>query len=93
MTTTSFGFSQGDDGTTRIARLIVPGTGRSEKDDAPIILIEMEKDGDIKLLVYADILSKEPTHEIPLNGALLTRRVVYINEEENGVSDARKVGP
>jgi hypothetical protein len=84
MTTTSFGFSHADDGTTRIARLIVPGTGRNERDDAPIILVEIEKSGDMKLLVYADILSKEATHEIPLNGALLIKK-------EKEVSDARKV--
>jgi hypothetical protein len=76
MATTSFGFSQADDGTTRIARVIVPGTGRNERDDAPIIMVEIEKNGNMKLLVYADILSKEATHEIPLNGALLAKKDV-----------------
>ena len=85
MTITSFGFSQADDGTTRIARVTVPGTGRNERDDAPIIMVEIEKNGDMKLLVYADILSKEATHEIPLNGALLSKK-------EMEVSDAGKVG-
>ena len=86
MTTTSFGFSQADDGTTRIARVTVPGTGRNERDDAPIIMVEIEKNGDMKLLVYADILSKEATHEIPLNGALLAKKA-----KEDEFSEVRKV--
>jgi len=64
-----FGFSQGSDGTTQFARLSVPGCGRNEKDGAPIIQVEVDHDGKITLLVYGDILSKEPTHEIPLGGA------------------------
>lgn len=70
---TTFGFSQGDVGATRVARVIVPGTGRNENPHAPIVMIE--KDGEkLTLFVYADILSKEPTHEISLNGALLTKK-------------------
>jgi hypothetical protein len=69
-----FGLSQADDGTTRLARVTVPGCGRKEKDDAPVILIEVGKDGQTTLLVYGDIQSKEPTHEIPLNGAKLSKR-------------------
>jgi hypothetical protein len=64
-----FGFSQGTDSTTQFARLVVPHCGRNEKDDAPVIQIEIEHTGKITLLVYGDILSKEPTHEIPLGGA------------------------
>lgn len=86
MTKTSFGFSQADDGTTRIARVCVPGTGRNERDDAPIIMVEIEKSGDMKLLVYADILSREATHEIPLNGALLANKTR--EEELSGVGKA-----
>jgi sucrose-6-phosphate hydrolase SacC (GH32 family) len=70
----TFGFSQGNDGTTQIARITVPGCGRNEKNDAPVIMVEVGKEGKITLLVYADILSTEPTHEIPLNGALLTKK-------------------
>ena len=64
--------SQGDDGTIRIARVGIPGHGRNEKDDAPVVMVELTRDGDATVLVYADILSTEPTHEIPLGGAKLS---------------------
>jgi hypothetical protein len=71
-----FGFAQGSyptNGTSiRYARVTVPGCGRKEKDDAPIILIEIDdKTGKITMEVYGDILSEEPTHIIPLGGAKL----------------------
>lgn len=68
----TFQFRQADDGTARRAFLSVPGCGRNEKDDAPIILVQQDHlSGEITLLVFADIQSTEPTHEIPLNGAKL----------------------
>ena len=70
----TFKFAQGNDGTTQYARIAVPGCGRNEKDDAPTILVEVEKDGSIILSVYADIKSKQPTHEISLNGAKLEKK-------------------
>jgi hypothetical protein len=69
----SFKFAQTNDQTVQIARVQVPGCGRNERDDAPVILIE--KDGDnVTLFVYADILANVPTHEICLNGAKLSRK-------------------
>jgi hypothetical protein len=70
----TFGMNTGNDGTTQFAHIRIPGCGRNEKDDAPVISVEIEKDGGIKLLVYADIQSTEATHEISLNGALLVRK-------------------
>jgi hypothetical protein len=72
----NFKFSQGEDGTTRFARLAVPGCGRNEKEDAPIIQVEIEHDGKINLLIWGDILSTEPTHVVPLGGAKLAARKV-----------------
>jgi hypothetical protein len=75
----NFKFSQGNDGTVQFARMSVPGCGRNEKDEAPIIQVEIEHDGKINLLVWGDILSTEPTHVIPLGGAKLTakKKVVH----------------
>jgi hypothetical protein len=73
-----FGFSQGHNGTIQFAHISIPQCGRSERDDAPVISVEIEG-GKITLLVYADILSKEPTHEIPLGGAK-----VVVKEKVNG---------
>lgn len=70
----TFGFSQGNDGLIQYARMSVPGCGRNEKDGAPIILVEVDREGNIELHVYADILSTEPTHIIPLNGAKISRK-------------------
>jgi hypothetical protein len=70
----TFGMNTGNDGTTQFAHIRVPGCGRNEKDDAPVISVEIERDGGIKLLVYADILSTEATHEIWLDGALLAKK-------------------
>ena len=72
---TIFKLNQADDGTVRLAHLFVPGCGRKEKDEAPILTVEKEGDK-ITLLVYGDINSSEPTHEIPLGGALLSKKVV-----------------
>ena len=77
-----FQFSQGNDGTVQFARMTVPGCGRKEKDEAPIIQVEIEHDGKITLLVYADILSSEPTHEIPLNGANIELKQKEANTEK-----------
>ena len=66
-----FKFEQGETGMIRLARITVPGCGRNEKDNAPVLLIEKEGDN-LTLFVYADILSTLPTHEISLNGARLT---------------------
>ena len=82
----NFGFAQGDDGTTRYARVKVPGCGRREKDDAPIVMVEIRKSGEITLQVYADIKSSEATHEIPLNGARLELKeadMETVAEKEN----------
>ena len=67
----TFKFSQGSDSTVRFAHIAVPGCGRNKKDDAPVVSVEIEGDK-ITLLVYADILAEQPTHEIPLGGAKLT---------------------
>ena len=75
-----FGFSQGEDGTTRFARMSIPGCGRNEKDDAPIIQVEVDREGKINLLVWGDILSSEPTHIIPLGGAKLTAKKVATDD-------------
>jgi hypothetical protein len=83
MNTNTFGFSQANDQTIQLARVTVPGCGRNEKNDAPIILVEVEGDK-VTLLVYADIQSKEPTHEIPLNGAKLSKRVKVPVTTANG---------
>ena len=78
---TAFGFSQANDGTVQIARINVPGCGRNERDDAPVILVE--KDGDnITLFIYADILATVPTHEISLNGAKLTKKIAVKEQNE-----------
>jgi hypothetical protein len=69
MSNDKFGFSQGSDGSTQFAHIVIPGCGRIEKDGAPILTIEIEHDGKITLLVYGDILSAEPTHIVPLGGA------------------------
>jgi hypothetical protein len=79
----TFGMNQGNDGTTQFAHIRVLGCGRNEKDDAPVISIEIEKEGGINLLVYADIQSSEATHEISLNGALLTRKAKVEEELSN----------
>jgi hypothetical protein len=71
---TTFALNQSNDGKLQLAHLKVPGCGRAEKDDAPVVSIEIE-DGNVTLLVYADINSEEATHEIPLNGALLAKKV------------------
>ena len=75
-----FGFAQGRDGERQSAWLTVPGCGRLERDD-PIIIVEIQN-GQITLLVYADIKASVPTHEIPLNGAKLELKPV--KEEDNG---------
>ena len=73
-----FKFAQANDGMVQIARVNVPGCGRNERDDAPVILVE--KDGDnITLFIYADILAKSPTHEISLNGAKLEKKAADHN--------------
>jgi hypothetical protein len=69
----NFKFAQANDGITQLARVQVPGCGRKERDDAPVILIENEN-GNLTLYVYADIQANVPTHEICLNGAKLSRR-------------------
>jgi hypothetical protein len=76
----SFRFAQANDQTVQIARVQVPGCGRKERDDAPVILIENDG-GNITLFVYADILASVPTHEISLNGALLSKKT---KEEPHG---------
>jgi hypothetical protein len=74
--TDTFTFNQGTDGVISFAGITIPGCGRNEKDTAPVVMVERTKDGDIKLLVYGDILSKHPTHEISLNGAKLEKKEV-----------------
>jgi hypothetical protein len=66
--TNTFALNQSDDGKLRLAHLKVPGCGRKEKADAPVVSVEIEDDN-VTLLVYGDIQSTEPTHIIPLNGA------------------------
>ena len=78
--TDNFRFAQANDGLVQIARVQVPGCGRNERDDAPVILIENEN-GNLTLYVYADIQASVPTHEISLNGALLSRKT---KEEPHG---------
>lgn len=63
-----FKLDQGETQMIRLAKLTVPGCGRAEKDDAPVVLCEIEGNN-ITLFVYGDITSIFPTHEISLNGA------------------------
>jgi hypothetical protein len=73
---TTFSLNQSNDGFVQLATIKVPGCGRNERDDAPVIVIEIEK-GEIVMKVWADILSTEPSHVIPLNGALLSKKVAH----------------
>jgi hypothetical protein len=80
----NFQFSQGsfsENGEDiQYARLSVPGLGRNEKENAPVILIEINhKSGEVVLEVYGDINSKVATHEIPLNGAKITAKKAAVN--------------
>ena len=63
-----FRLDQSNTGLIQLGKLSVPGCGRNEKDDAPVILCEIEGKN-ITLFVYGDINSKEPTHQISLNDA------------------------
>lgn len=82
MSTTTFKLDQSNSGMRQLGKLYIPGCGRNEKDDAPVVLCEIEGNK-ITLYVYGDINSSEPTHEIPLDGARLTAKVA-VKEAVNG---------
>jgi len=77
----TFQLSQASDGPNRSARIIIPGHGRKERDDAPGIMIELDhQTGNAIVRVYTDIQPTEPTHEVDLPGARLPRRKVLSPE-------------
>ena len=67
--TTIFQTHQSNDGTIQSARLHIPGCGNNKVRDGSSIAIEIEG-GKITLLVFGDINSPVPTHEIDMTGAL-----------------------
>ena len=75
---TIFQTHQSNDGTIQSARLHIPGCGNNKVRDGSSIAIEIEG-GKITLLVFGDINSPVPTHEIDMTGALESARakVVY----------------
>ena len=75
---TTFKLNQGNDGTIQSANINIPGCGNQKVHDGPSIAIEIQ-DGQITLLVFGDINSAVPTHEIDMTGALESTRakVVY----------------
>ena len=90
----SFSFIQGttqvDGAEIQFARIGVPGCGRNERDDAPVILIEINQTtGKIELNVYGDIQSTEPTHTISLGDAKLGKKKV----QEEPVKEEVKLEP
>jgi hypothetical protein len=76
--TTTFKLDQSNTGMIQLGKLTIPGCGRNERDDAPVVLCEIEGNN-LTLYVYGDINSIEPTHEIPLNGALLAVKKAAVN--------------
>ena len=69
----NFGMNQANDGTVQSASIAIPGCGNNHVQKGAAIAIEIIE-GKPTLLVYGDVNSKEPTHEIDMSGALEKNR-------------------
>ncbi len=85
-----FALDQSNDGTVRSARMKVPGCGNNNLQNGAVIAVEIEGDK-LTLVVFGDINSRVPTHEIDLTGALekFRKRTEVVEER---VLDAVPVG-
>ena len=69
----TFGLNQSNDGTVQGANIVVPGCGNQHIHGGAPVAIEIE-DGKVTLIVFGDINSAVPTHEIDISGALEKNR-------------------
>ena len=67
-----FGLNQTSE--PRTGKIYVPGCGSKTQDNAPIIYIEFEANGNPVMYIWADISQEVWTHRIELKDALESNR-------------------
>lgn len=68
-----FKLNQSNNGFVNSANVCVPGCGNNHIRNGPCIAVEIQ-DGKVMLIVFGDINTNKPTHEIDLSGALEKNR-------------------
>ena len=76
-----FKVAQANDGTIQSGNIMVPLCGNQHVTAGAVVAVEIDQ-GKVKLLVYGDINSKEPTHIIDLSGAMEINRKRVIEKLE-----------